>query len=48
MQIPEHIRGYGHVKVRHLEAAKVKQADLLAAFRQARPVGPKTVALAAD
>jgi hypothetical protein len=47
-QIPEHIRGYGHVKERHLKAAKAKEAELLDAFRQATPVGPKTMALAAD
>ena len=32
-QIPEHIRGYGHVKQRHLEAARHREAELLAAFR---------------
>jgi indolepyruvate ferredoxin oxidoreductase len=32
-QIPEHIRGYGHVKQRHLAAAKGKEAELLAALR---------------
>ncbi len=47
-QIPEHIRGYGHVKERHLKTAKAKEAELLDAFRHATPVGPKTVALAAD
>ena len=47
-QIPEHIRGYGHVKERHLKAAKAKEAELLVAFRAAKPVGAKTVALAAD
>jgi indolepyruvate ferredoxin oxidoreductase len=31
--IPEEIRGYGHVKLRHLKAAKAKEAELLAAFR---------------
>ena len=31
--IPEDIRGYGHVKDRHLAAAKQKEASLLAAFR---------------
>ncbi|MES2355648.1 MAG: indolepyruvate ferredoxin oxidoreductase family protein [Pseudomonadota bacterium] len=31
--IPEHIRGFGHVKARHLEEAKRKQAQLLADFR---------------
>ncbi|MEO8304582.1 MAG: indolepyruvate ferredoxin oxidoreductase family protein [Betaproteobacteria bacterium] len=47
-QIPEQIRGYGHVKERHLKAAKVRQAELLASFHDAKPVEPKTVALAAD
>jgi indolepyruvate ferredoxin oxidoreductase len=47
-QIPEQIRGYGHVKERHLKAAKAKEAELLDAFRKATPVGPKTMALAAD
>jgi indolepyruvate ferredoxin oxidoreductase len=31
--IPEEIRGYGHVKARHLEAAKAKEAKLLEAWR---------------
>jgi indolepyruvate ferredoxin oxidoreductase len=31
--IPEEIRGFGHVKLRHLKAAKAKEAELLAAFR---------------
>jgi indolepyruvate ferredoxin oxidoreductase len=35
--IPEHIRGYGHVKERHLKAAKAKEAELVAAFRAAKP-----------
>ncbi len=30
--IPEDIRGYGHVKERHLKAAKQKEATLIAAF----------------
>ena len=30
--IPEDIRGYGHVKERHLRAAKAKEATLIAAF----------------
>ncbi len=34
--IPEHIRGYGHVKRRHLDEAKKKEAGLLAAFRAQR------------
>ena len=31
--IPEEIRGYGHVKARHLEKSRTKQAELLARFR---------------
>ncbi len=31
--IPEDIRGYGHVKERHLQAAKKKEAALLAALK---------------
>jgi len=31
-RIPEDIRGYGHVKERHLKAAKQKEATLLATF----------------
>ncbi|RYE75168.1 MAG: indolepyruvate ferredoxin oxidoreductase family protein, partial [Oxalobacteraceae bacterium] len=30
--VPEDIRGFGHVKERHLAAAKRKEADLIAAF----------------
>jgi len=41
-EIPEHIRGYGHVKARHVKAAKAKEAELLAALRAAKPVG-KTI-----
>jgi indolepyruvate ferredoxin oxidoreductase len=47
-QIPEHIRGFGHVKERHLAAARVKEAELKAAFRAAQPAGAKAVAQAAD
>jgi indolepyruvate ferredoxin oxidoreductase len=36
-RIPEDIRGYGHVKARHLESAKRKEAELLARFRTAAP-----------
>ena len=46
--IPERIRGFGHVKERHLAAAKAKEAELVAAFRAAQPVGAKSIALAAD
>ncbi|MEO8675205.1 MAG: indolepyruvate ferredoxin oxidoreductase family protein [Casimicrobiaceae bacterium] len=43
-QVPEHIRGYGHVKDRHLKIAKAKEAELLAAFRGARPETPCALA----
>ncbi len=32
--IPEEIRGFGHVKRRHLEAAKRKESELLVKLRQ--------------
>ncbi|MFQ5468404.1 MAG: DUF6537 domain-containing protein, partial [Kiloniellaceae bacterium] len=32
--IPEHIRGYGHIKERHMTEAKARESELLAAFRQ--------------
>jgi indolepyruvate ferredoxin oxidoreductase len=35
--IPEHIRGYGHVKDKHLEDAKLREAALLERFRSERP-----------
>ncbi len=31
--IPEKIRGFGHVKVRHLKSAKAEEAALLEQFR---------------
>ncbi|WP_428247654.1 indolepyruvate ferredoxin oxidoreductase family protein [Ferrovibrio sp.] len=36
--IPEEIRGYGHVKLKHLQAAKEKEAALLASFRNPAPL----------
>ena len=39
-QVPEGIRGYGHVKERHRHEAKLKEAELLARFRSARPQAP--------
>jgi indolepyruvate ferredoxin oxidoreductase len=36
-EIPEHIRGYGHVKQAHLEKAKARETELLAAFRSPAP-----------
>jgi indolepyruvate ferredoxin oxidoreductase len=47
--IPEHIRGYGHVKERHLKDAKAREAALLERFRAApEHAAPKKVAVAAD
>ena len=40
--IPDAIRGYGHVKARHLAEAKAREVELLAAFR--RPAAPATAA----
>ncbi|HET9976392.1 MAG TPA: DUF6537 domain-containing protein, partial [Burkholderiaceae bacterium] len=34
-RIPEEIRGYGHVKERHLAAARAKWERLMAQWRQA-------------
>jgi indolepyruvate ferredoxin oxidoreductase len=42
--LPEHIRGYGHVKLATLAAARTRQAELLAAFRS--PPAPHAIAAA--
>ena len=42
--IPEKIRGYGHVKTKHLKAAKADEQDLLEQFH----AGPAPVKLAAE
>jgi indolepyruvate ferredoxin oxidoreductase len=43
--IPEHIRGYGHVKDRHLKEAKARETMLLGEFRGAQaPTAPVKVA----
>jgi indolepyruvate ferredoxin oxidoreductase len=42
--IPQKIRGFGHVKARNLEAAKAEEAGLLARFRSPEP----TLAAAAE
>ena len=34
-RIPEEIRGYGHVKVRHLQAARIKWDALMVQWLQA-------------
>ncbi len=39
--IPEHIRGYGHVKARHLAAAKAREAELLAQWRMPPGEAPR-------
>lgn len=35
--LPEQIRGFGHVKERHLKAAEEKRAELLQTFHQGAP-----------
>ncbi|TQV81688.1 indolepyruvate ferredoxin oxidoreductase family protein [Denitrobaculum tricleocarpae] len=35
--VPEHIRGYGHVKERHITEAKAREAALLQSFRNPEP-----------
>ena len=42
--LPEQIRGYGHVKMAGLAAARTRQAELLAAFRS--PAAPHAIAAA--
>jgi indolepyruvate ferredoxin oxidoreductase len=42
--VPEHIRGYGHVRAAHLKTAKTREAALLAQFRSPRPA-PAPVAI---
>ena len=42
--IPEKIRGFGHVKTKHLKAAKAEEQELLEQFR----AGPAPVKLAAE
>jgi indolepyruvate ferredoxin oxidoreductase len=36
-RIPEQIRGFGHVKARHLKAARQNWAAQMAVFRQSAP-----------
>jgi len=42
--VPEHIRGYGHVKEAHLKTAKARESALLAQFRSPQPA-PAPVAI---
>ena len=46
-RIPEQIRGYGHVKERHLMLAKQQEAVLLARFREAKATTLPPVVVAA-
>ncbi len=39
-RLPEHIRGFGHVKERHLQAARSRWTALLAQWRQRAPTSP--------
>jgi indolepyruvate ferredoxin oxidoreductase len=43
-RVPEEIRGYGHVKERHLKAAREKWQRLTGQWRQAAPAGQATQA----
>lgn len=42
--VPEHIRGYGHVKDRHIADAKSREADLLTAYEAGRTSAPAAIA----
>jgi indolepyruvate ferredoxin oxidoreductase len=42
--IPEQIRGYGHVKERHLKAAKERESELLEAYRTGKARVPAALA----
>ena len=43
--LPEEIRGYGHVKARNVEAARSRQAALLARLRGQSPTGAQVIAM---
>ena len=42
--MPEHIRGYGHIKERHITDAKAREAELLAAYEAGRTSAPAAMA----
>jgi indolepyruvate ferredoxin oxidoreductase len=42
--LPEHIRGYGHVKARHLKDVKARETQLLAAWRAGAAAPPAQIA----
>jgi indolepyruvate ferredoxin oxidoreductase len=46
--VPEHIRGYGHVKARHLRDARAREAALLERFRASEATAAKMELAAAD
>jgi indolepyruvate ferredoxin oxidoreductase len=46
-ELPLTMRGYGHVKERHVAQAKAKEAELLALFRGAVPTKPIKILAAA-
>jgi indolepyruvate ferredoxin oxidoreductase len=46
-RLPMDIRGYGHVKERHIEAAKRREAELLARFRNPAAPATKSIPIAA-
>ena len=41
--MPEHIRGYGHVRLAHIKVAKTREGVLLAAFRSPQDAPKPTV-----
>ena len=43
-RIPELIKGYGHIKERNLQLARLQWAELMQAFEQATPGGEKLAA----
>ncbi|CAN5243586.1 indolepyruvate ferredoxin oxidoreductase family protein [soil metagenome] len=45
--LPQEMRGYGHVKERNVEAALARQAGWLAAYRDGQPAGVESVNLEA-
>jgi indolepyruvate ferredoxin oxidoreductase len=45
--IPEHIRGYGHVKARHLEDSKKREAELLDLWRNPEARKARTIPIRA-
>jgi indolepyruvate ferredoxin oxidoreductase len=41
-ELPDRVKGFGHVKMRHMHAVKVRSATLLAAFEAAGTVSDPT------